>query len=189
MNRTIFYDTVRTGFARKLFQGQIEGMESILNRWEISGLSDDRWLAYMLATAWHETATTMQPVEEIGRGMGRRYGKKVKFSGELYTTPDKIYYGRGLVQITWYENYELMSKVTGVDLLNHPERALEMDIATHIMFHGMRNGSFTGRRLSRYFNSVGANWEGARAIINGEDRAELIAGYGRLFHKAIIKAK
>ncbi len=29
----------------------------------------------MLATVYHETAKTMQPIEEYGRGVGRDYGK------------------------------------------------------------------------------------------------------------------
>ena len=40
-------------------------------------LADDlRWLAYMLATTFHETARTMQPIEEYGKGKGKTYGIK-----------------------------------------------------------------------------------------------------------------
>ena len=48
-------------------------MSTILNEWEENlPNADDRWLAYMLATAFHETARTMQPIREFGAG---RIGK------------------------------------------------------------------------------------------------------------------
>lgn len=39
-------------------------MNAILSEWEARGLLDKRWLAYMLATAFHETGSRMQPVRE-----------------------------------------------------------------------------------------------------------------------------
>jgi hypothetical protein len=46
-------------------------------------------------------------------------------------------------------------------------------------------GSYTGRRLSHYINPTKEDWVGARRIINGTDKAGLIAGYARRFHQAI----
>ena len=41
--------------------------------------------AYILATTWHETATTMLPIAEYGKGGGRPYGTWQRNSkGELY---------------------------------------------------------------------------------------------------------
>src|ERR1041385_6889458 len=101
LNRDYFFDTIRANlFKGKLTQSQVDGMESILLTGETEGLTDLRWLAYMLATCFHETARTMQPIEEYGKGKGYRYGKKIKRSGIPYTLPDKLYYGRGLVQLT-----------------------------------------------------------------------------------------
>jgi hypothetical protein len=45
------------------------------------------------------------------------------------------------------------------------------------MSYGMRNGSFTGKKLSDYISGTTADYVNARRIINGTDRAELIAGY------------
>jgi len=71
LKRRIFYDGIRHGpFPGKLTKGQVAGCEAILDGWEAraptnSPLPDDlRWLAYMLATAYHETAHTMQPIKE-----------------------------------------------------------------------------------------------------------------------------
>lgn len=51
-------------FAAGLTQPQVEGIEAILDGWEKSDHTDLRWLGYMLGTAYHETASTMQPVRE-----------------------------------------------------------------------------------------------------------------------------
>lgn len=192
INRKHFFDTVRESLFNGSFsQDQVEGLDAILDRWEASGLTDLRWLAYMLATAFHETAKTMQPIEEYGKGKGYRYGKKIKRSGIPYTLPDKIYYGRGYVQLTWFENYETMGRLLGIDLLNSPELALHPKIASDIMFEGMTKGNshfgdFTGKSLENYFNDKKEDWVNARRIINGTDKAELIAGYGKKFMSALI---
>jgi putative chitinase len=191
LNRKYFFDTIRTTlFKTGMKQKQVEGMDAILNRWEATGLTDPRWLAYMLATTYHETAKTMHPIEEYGKGKNYKYGKKIKRSGIPYTLPDKIYYGRGYVQLTWYENYETMGRLLGVDLLGSPELALHPGIAADIMFEGMtkRNsnfGDFTGKSLEHYFNDKKEDWVNARRIINGTDKADLIAAYGKKFMAAL----
>jgi putative chitinase len=53
------------------------------------------------------------------------------------------------------------------------------------MFVGMNRGMFTGKKLSDYFSGTTEDWVNARRIINGTDRAALIAGYGRIFYSAI----
>jgi hypothetical protein len=191
INRKQFFFNIRqTIFKTGLKQLQVEGVETILNRWEAQGFTDQRWLAYMLATVYHETAKTMQPIEEYGKGKGYRYGKKIKRSGIPYSLPDKIYYGRGYVQLTWFENYETMGRLLGVDLLNNPELALRPAIAADIMFEGMTKGNshfgdFTGKSLENYFNETKEDWVNARRIINGTDKADLIAGYGKKFYNAL----
>lgn len=191
INRKSIFVTIRTTlFKTGLKQKRVDGINAILDRWEASGLTDLRWLAYILATVYHETAKTMQPIEEYGKGAGYRYGKKIKRSGIPYTLPDKLYYGRGYVQLTWFENYETMGRLLGIDLLNNPELALHPGIAADIMFEGMTKGNshfgdFTGKSLENYFNDTKADWVNARRIINGTDKAELIAGYGKKFYEAL----
>lgn len=177
INRTSFYASVRHSFGR-LRQTQVEGFEMILNQWEgDSSYVDYRWLAYTLATAWHETASTMQAIEEYGKGAGKPYGKPDPVTG-------KKYYGRGLVQLTWPDNYKKMSKILYGDLRLYadPALALDLQIASNIMFEGMTtgksfHGDFTNKHLGMYFNKVTDDPFQARRIINGLDRAKLIAGY------------
>jgi predicted chitinase len=126
----------------------------------------------MLATVKHECAGTWQPIAEDGKGKGRKYGTPDPVTGQ-------VYYGRGYVQLTWKANYQAMSKVTGADLVNHPELALTAPVAYRIMEYGMRNGSFTGVGLKKYIHEDVCDYLNARRIINGIDCAELIANYAK----------
>jgi len=203
INKKLFFDTVRRDlFGGKLSQSQVQGLDTILNAYEseFSQIGYD-CLAYVLATTFHETARTMQPIEEYRSGRikkdygklfkdeeGRAYGLKMgKGPGKRvrYYSPLFLYYGRGFVQLTWYENYEKAGKILGIDLLNKPELALDLEIATKILFHGMIEGWFTTRKLSQYIAKDGPNYFGMRAIINGKDKASLIAEYARKFRAAL----
>ena len=195
MNRQTFLSEINPAlFSGRITQSQIEGINFKLAAWEKSGLTDIRWLAYMLATSYHETAKTMQPIEEYGKGKGRPYGQKLRHDRKPYTFPDKLYYGRGDVQLTWYENYEFMGKLLGIPLLEQPELALKPDISAQIMIEGMTSGKsnrgdFTGVSLENYFNAAKDDPVHARRIINGLDKANLIATYHNKFLTAIKKAQ
>ncbi len=182
IDRKSFFKAVRLHFG-KLNQSQVDGFEAILDAWEKAALTDLRWLAYMLATAWHETDKKMQAIREYGRGKGRAYGKKDPATGVAY-------YGRGLVQLTWAENYKKMGKILGIPLYDFPDFALQLEVAVAIMFEGMTTGKsfkgdFTGKSLENYFNQKVDDPVGARRIINGTDRAKLIAGHHNKFLGAL----
>ncbi len=177
-------------FDGRLTHSQRTGVEFKLTAFKKYGVTDIRHQAYMLATSYHETAKTMQPIEEYGKGKGRPYGQKIMYNGKPYTYPDKIYYGRGDVQLTWYENYKLMGKLLNIPLLEQPELALNPEISARIMIEGMtrgrsNRGDFTGVSLGTYFNSTKSDPINARRIINGLDKAELIAGYYYKFLEAL----
>ena len=171
MDKSKFFDVVRKElFGGKLTPSQVEGMERILNyRDEKYGHWNDDWLAYGLATVFHETAQTMQPIREYG--------------SEAYLKSKKYYpwYGRGLIQITWESNYLKYG-------IKRPEDALRWDTALYVMFDGMEKGRFTGKALKHYFNDTTKDPVNARRIINGTDKAHLIAGYHTKFREALRKA-
>lgn len=185
INKEKTFNNIRTEFG-SLNQTQVNGFDAIFDKWNSAKYEDSRYLAYMLATVWHECAKTMKPIEEFGKGKTRPYGCKVKFNGKPYSNPNQIYYGRGFVQLTWYENYEALGKVLGIDLLNNPALALDLKNATKIMFFGMGKGIFTGKRLDQFFNDKINDPIGARKIINGSDKAELIHDYHVKFLKCIV---
>ena len=166
-------------FSNVLQQSQVDGMNAILDGWEAKYTADDdRWLAYALATTYHETDQHMQPIDEYGKGRGMPYGKADPTTGQ-------VYYGRGFVQLTWERNYETMSNLLGIDFVHHPDLTLELDNATNILFLGMAKGLFTGKSLSNYFCKTNEDWVSARKIINGLDKAQAIALYGHNFYSAI----
>lgn len=180
MNRQAFFASIRASglFGSTLSQSEADGTEAIIDAFEAAGLTDQRWLAYMLATAFHETAATMQPIEEYGRGAGRKYG--------LPTGPYKQrYFGRGYVQLTWEANYKKAQDKLGAPFHSKPELALEPKHAADIMIRGMTEGWFTGKKLSDYTGNLTFDYMGARRIINGNDKAALIAGYAKKFEAAI----
>lgn len=195
INRKFFFDEVRWSlFGGSLTQAQVDGMSGVLDEWEESHRNDDdRWLAYMLATIFHEVAKRMQPIHEFGSDayFFRMYDKDgerpavAKALGNTHKGDGVKFHGRGFVQLTGRDNYKRMSKLLGVDLIKNPDDALNLDVATSILFIGMRDGVFTGHKLADYFNPMEEDWIEARRIINRLDRAEMIAGYGRKFYAAI----
>jgi putative chitinase len=189
----LLYDTIRPMFGGHLSQSQINGIEAILKAATEAGIADTRKTAYMLGTVFHECAKTMQPITEFGKGAAHDYGKKLKMNNGPghripYTIPDKLYYGRGYVQLTWFENYENMGHLLQVPLLENPELALDPPTAAKIMIKGMTTGFFTGKGLDKYFTATITDWVNARKIINGLDHAETIAGYAQTFYKGLIAA-
>lgn len=189
IDRKAFFDGVRARpFGGSLTEEQVNGMSAILDEWERRKLPDLRWLAYMLATAYHETAHRMQPITEYG---GRSYFDRYEGRRDLGNTVAGDGYkfrGRGYVQLTGRRNYTLAGGKLGVDLVASPDRALEPTLAAAIMFLGMSEGWFTGKELGDYINAAGADYLNARRIINGTDKALLIAGYAEAFHKALVAA-
>jgi hypothetical protein len=173
-----FFALYRDNFGT-LRQGQVDGLNTILGAAEADEtITDVRWLAYMLATTYHETARTFQPIEEIGKGRGRPYGKPDPVTGQTY-------YGRGFVQLTWKRNYQRFAELLGLDLVEDPGLALEPNTAFRVMSVGMIRGLFTGKKLADYINDQKGDYVNARRIINALDRAELIASYAKKFETVL----
>jgi len=195
INRKFFYDFVRSHlFDGTLKQKQVDGLNVLLDYWDQEMADeDDRWLAYVLATTHHEVDRSMQPIREVGSAsyFRRRYdieGERPKVArqlGNLQPGDGAKYYGRGFVQLTGRKNYQDWSERLGVKLTANPDLALDTQIATRIIFEGMRLGTFTGKKLGHYFNDKKEDWVNARRIINGVDKANLIAGYARQYYAAI----
>ncbi len=72
MNRKAFFDSVRHSlFNGRLKQTQVDGLNTLLDEWEDTGFTNRQWLAYALATAFHESAFTIGPLAVYGRGRGK----------------------------------------------------------------------------------------------------------------------
>ncbi|MEN1941347.1 peptidoglycan-binding protein [Luteimonas sp. MJ174] len=123
------------------------------------GVSDPKQIAYMLATAQHETRDFAAPEEDYGRSQARKLGYR---GGEDF-------YGRGYVHLTHDYNYRKFDELLGLDgeLVKNPDRAKEPELAAQILVIGMRDGLFTGRRLDRYINDDSQDAYNARRVVNG----------------------
>ena len=185
IDRDIYFDSVRQSlFSGALEQIHVDGQGVILAVWDHGAggtpMTDLRWLAYMLATTYHETGTRMWPITE--------YGSQQYLQSKEYWP----YIGRGFVQLTWEANYDKASKALSLiderDLVDHPELALDSLIATRILFRGMAEGWFTDRQLGHYFNPERDDPINARQIINANDDDTLIASYHEKFLVALRAA-
>lgn len=96
--------------------------------------------------------------------------------------------GRGYVQITGRSNYAKWSQRLGIDLINNPGLASNPAIAAKILVLGMRDGSFTGVGLSNYINGSKQDFFNARRIVNGTDKASLIAQISERYLNALRSA-
>jgi hypothetical protein len=140
-------------------------------------------MAYCLATDYHETARTMQGVRE-GLNASDAWRRK-----HLRYYP---WYGRGKVQLTWERNYKLATEKLqalgyDVDLIKNPDQALDLEVSAVVLVIGMIEGWFTGKKLRDYIpaQATREHYRNARRIINGTDKADLIAGYAVEFEKAL----
>jgi len=178
-DRDTFWHEFRIAFG-SVPQSVVDAVESLLSAFE----NDATWIsvqeiAYALATIKHETAGTFEPITERG---SKSYFNKYDGREDLGNTEPGDgyrYRGRGYVQITGRKNYRKF----GIDA--EPEKALEPDTAFPILSVGMHVGSFTGKKLSDYINANKKDYKNARRIINGTDKADVIAGYAFAFEKAL----
>jgi len=112
----------------------------------------------------------------------------LKQLGNIQGNDPWTFRGRGLVQVTGRRNYTKFARLLGIPLDTNPDLAMDLDTAAKIAAVGMRDGLFTGKKLSDYFNQTKTDWVNARRIINSLDRADEIARDAQKFFAAIKKA-
>lgn len=191
-----FFDSIR-GLFGKLTPAQVAGMEKIIEYANRTGVSRLH-LAYILATVYHETGKWMEPIREGAlrygpsytdaqskRAVASIYGKGIiRTNYALPAGPHRqSYYGRGLVQITWYENYLKFEKLLGKPITKNPDMALDWDVALPMLFTGMLDGMYTGIKL-KDAKAVSAS---TRAIVNGDvsKNGGTILDYHNQFYAAL----
>jgi predicted chitinase len=193
-DRKKFFDAYRSRFGA-LTQDLVDALEVLLSQIEKDSRfgetdTDRRKLAYCLATFKWETAHTMKPIDEHGSAayFNSRYGPQTKVGKVLGNTKagdGALFHGRGYVQLTGRRNYTKAKNLTGEDLLTDPDRAKNPDLAYEIAVQGMIDGWFTGKKLSQFIKDDITNFEDARTIINGHDKAAMIADIARRFNEVL----
>lgn len=176
-----FYDAIRLDLG-PLTQANVSGFELVLSE-AAKRNTEAADLAYICGTAWWESGKTMQPVREA-YWLSEAWRKK-----HLRYWP---YYGRGLVQLTWKDNYQLVSDFYGIDFVKNPDLVLNPQHSVNILFDGMTRGWFTGKELDDFIDDLDESDEedlreyiAARKIVNGTDRQVEIGKLALRFEKAI----
>jgi len=139
-----------------------------------AGLGMPEQIAYVLATADHETNHTFKPVREAYWVSNAEAWRKAHLSYWPY-------YGRGYVQLTHDYNYKLYSGITGLDLLADPDSALRHDVSLFVLVQGMKVGGFTRKPLEKYVSPGHVDFFNARRVINGLDKAQQIADLAQTY--------
>lgn len=190
-----FFDSCRAGImGPTLDNDEVTGANAILTAMDGAPLA---WTAYALGTAWLETSHTLHPIKEYGGSnyffrMYDKAGQRPKVAAALGNTEagdGALYCGRGYVQLTGRKNYTLAQAKTGAALVDNPDLAMRQDVAAKIMRAGMSQGWFTGKQFADYLPAGRPasrdEFKAARRIINGQDRANDIAGYALQFQAAL----
>ena len=207
-DRSRFYAALRAPanplFGSRLSQGQVKGMEGILDAFVTHGDGREKTLAYALATAYHETGRRMAPVREgfaktdagarrAVNNLARRRGPNSAVA--RYAKPagphGHVYYGRGHVQLTWLDNYRRSSADAGVDLVADPDAMLDPEISARVLIKGLLDGRWNGRGkgIAHYLPTHGRDdLRNARRTVNVTDKWELIGGYYKSFLMALQSA-
>lgn len=182
MDRSKFYKSIRASglFPGGMTQSQVDGMERLLDTWAKYYPADPiEYLAYNLATSYHETDATMQPITERGqRSYFDKYEPGTRIGAMLGNTQKGDgykYRGQGDAQNTGRRNAkkatdELNARFhLGVDLVNDPGKRGDPFISAHSLFLGNREGWWTGKKLSDYIRKGSPpDWFNGRAIVNGD---------------------
>ncbi|MCB9696354.1 MAG: peptidoglycan-binding protein [Alphaproteobacteria bacterium] len=157
--------------------------------------ADGTWSAHNHVTG--ETSTAATEEELLVQYWNDAYGSREDLGNREGTDDGANYRGRGFVQLTGRSNYQAMTdilveqgytyEVDGVtygtaenpiDLLAHPDHVnLNAGLAARILVEGSMRGTFTGVSIPDYVNDTETDFVNARRVINGQDRADEIAGY------------
>ncbi len=178
-------------FGKSLSARQVAGIEGILDGFAKTGDGRAKTLAYGLATARREVGSGMIPVREgFKKTDAEARAYVLKHYPTKYGKPDgpwgHVYYGRGLVQLTWLKNYEK----EGIAAI--PDRALDPTFAAELMFKGLLDGRWNGKGkgLAYYLPDDGPDdLKNARRTVNVTDHWEEIAGFYNQFMAAIAAAR
>ncbi len=214
LNRQKFYAGLRADkelFLKEdgsvlLSESQVAGIENLLNVWEKYFFADDvNYLAYNLATAYHETGAAMQPIKEFGdRSYFNKYEPGTQIGKVLGNTQPGDGYrfrGEGHVQNTGRANARKATKrlneifKLGIDLEKTPDKRGDPFVSAMSLFLGNKEGWWTGKDLDDFIDTKDESDEedlrefiDSRYVVNGKDKALKIGRYALSFEAALRAA-
>ena len=145
-------------------------IDALCNYWPLdTPYMDAAQFAYVIATIEHECGFVPKHERRADRDKNDHNRQIWEWQNRYWHTG---YYGRGLPQITWRDNYVLFGRLLGIPLAENPELAMDVDVGARIVIIGMWHGLFTGKRIDEFISVKRKrnNWVKARSIYNGDVR-------------------
>ncbi|CAH1658791.1 Chitinase class I [Hyphomicrobiales bacterium] len=200
INRSTFFAYARRSpFGDRLTQQQVDGMTDILDEWDANySRLPLTYLACYLGQAFRETGGTMAPVRETFATSDKQAMARLETawtSGKLPSvkTPywRKGWFGRGRIQVTHAENYAYAQTKSGLPIFGDRSLMLDSKAELKVSLPGTIEGWWTRgkHRMSMYLDRPNPDFEGARRIVNGTDKAKLVATYCEAFLAALKAAE
>lgn len=150
----------------------------IIQAIEDAGITNLHQIAYVLATVRHECSFLSIPEIRAARNTPVwRMQEKYWHTG---------FYGRGFCQLTWRDNYAKFSPIVGIDLVANPDEVLKPEVGAKILAIGMRDGMFSGKKLSDYITDRKVQFLQARRIVNGNFQADRVAEVANRIYAALF---
>lgn len=207
MDRSAFFAALRKTasgvFGNSLSAAQVQGCEAILDACEKYRVTDAHHVANVLAQVYHETGGHMLPIKETVMASHKDKNPSdvtviarldAAFKAGRLPWVSKPYwrdgwFGRGPIQVTHEANYRKVGNAIGADLVSDKNRIMDPAIGAATAVVGMRDGIFTGKKLSDFDFPACLNAptkSHPRRIVNGNDGTDAkINGYHRAFHAAL----
>ena len=221
MDRKVFFDALKPDLFRGEYsQDQVDGLDAMLDMLEAYEAPLDE-AAYDLATSYWETGGKYgKSVESLNYTTAARLRqvwpsrfKTTKAAEPFVRNPKKLaekvyggredlgntqpgdgfkYRGHGWPQLTGRGRFKVMGERLGIPLEDKPELMLDPKVSAAALVVGMREGLFTGKKLSEFL----PDYFNARSVINGDKNSisggrrngDAIAEIARDFEKALVKA-
>lgn len=124
-----------------------------------------------LATIRIEVGRAYKPIREYASGQA--YEGRVDL-GNTQPGDGVKYAGRGLIQVTGRSNYALYGQKLGLDLINNPDVALDLEVSAKILAHYFKDRKVIEACLNKEWNRV-------RMLVNGGNGIDVRDG-GRTNH-------
>jgi hypothetical protein len=124
---------------------------------------------------------------------GARAATKADARYEADEGAERYYFGRGFVQLTWWDNYLATGVLLGLGLglLLDPDMVDDPEIAYTIISTGMRTGKgfANGRTFSQFFHGDHTDYVHARSMVNGTSHQYEIGAIAQKFENVLFASR
>ncbi len=192
-----------------LLPEQLDAVQALVNVWETeprlagsnSKVNDDKRIAYIIATVYHETTKNLYPTRECScrtnvgsiacvrrlwqKGIAQPYHRLDPATGHSY-------YGRGQTQLTLKENFIRVGNKLGVGrgLYEKPDRSLDLTVSARNAVLGLYLGWYRARN-GKWLNlkdipfTRDRDWIEARQVLIGTRADREVAQFARRIHRGV----